>query len=68
MPLALGQVQEIVDYIKRDKPEAAGRWADGVSDLVDEWIRTGYLSSRRSETKPVGVLAWPHQLEVAPRG
>ncbi|MCP3959869.1 MAG: type II toxin-antitoxin system RelE/ParE family toxin [bacterium] len=35
MPLALGQVQEIVDYIKQDKPEAAGRWADAVFDLVE---------------------------------
>ena len=35
MPLALGQVQEIVEYIKRDKPEAARRWADSVFDLVE---------------------------------
>ena len=35
MPLALGQVQEIVEYIKQDKPEAAGRWADSIFDLVE---------------------------------
>lgn len=35
MPLALGQVQEIVDYIKSDKPGAAERWADAVFDLVE---------------------------------
>ena len=31
-PLALGQVQEIVEYIKQDRPEAAGRWPDAVFD------------------------------------
>lgn len=35
MPLALGQVQEIVEHIQRDKPEAAERWADDVFDLVE---------------------------------
>ena len=35
MPLAMGQVQETVEYIQRDKPEAAGRWADAVFDLVE---------------------------------
>lgn len=34
MPLALGQVQEIAEHIKRDKPQAARRWADRVFDLA----------------------------------
>jgi len=34
MPLALSQVEEIVDYIARDKPGAAIRWADGAFDLA----------------------------------
>ena len=39
MPLALGQVQEVVEHIKTDKPEAAQRWADDVFDLVEELAR-----------------------------
>ena len=34
-PLALGQLQEIVDYIARDKPGAAARWADRMFDLAE---------------------------------
>jgi len=27
---------EIVDYISRDRPDAARKWAEGVFDAVDE--------------------------------
>ncbi|MEM7356216.1 MAG: type II toxin-antitoxin system RelE/ParE family toxin [Acidobacteriota bacterium] len=35
MPLALSQVQEIVEFIQRDKPKAAAKRADGVFDRVE---------------------------------
>ncbi len=34
--LALRRMSEIVDYISRDRPEAARRWAEGVFDAVDQ--------------------------------
>ena len=34
--LALRRVSEIVEYISRDRPEAARKWAEGVFDLVDQ--------------------------------
>lgn len=34
--LALRRMSEIVDYISRDRPEAARQWAEGVFDAVDE--------------------------------
>jgi toxin ParE1/3/4 len=34
--LALRRMSEIVDYISRDRPDAARQWAEGVFDAVDE--------------------------------
>lgn len=34
--LALRRISEIVDYISRDRPDAARKWAEGVFDAVDE--------------------------------
>ncbi len=35
MPFALDRVNEIVDYIARDRPVAAEKWAAGLFDLVE---------------------------------
>lgn len=34
--MALRRVTEIVDYISRDRPDAAARWAEGLFALVDQ--------------------------------
>jgi plasmid stabilization system protein ParE len=39
-PLALAKVNEIIDYIARDRPMAAERWAVGVFDLVERLARS----------------------------
>ncbi len=35
MPFALDRVNEIVDYVARDRPVAAEKWAAGLFDLVE---------------------------------
>jgi len=40
MPLALDRVNDIVDYIARDRPTAAETWAIGVFDLVEKLLRS----------------------------
>lgn len=40
MPLAVERIDEIVDFIARDRPKAAERWAIGVFDLVDKLERS----------------------------
>lgn len=39
MPLALDRVNEIIEYIARDRPAAAEEWADGLFDLVERLQR-----------------------------
>ncbi len=48
MPLALDRVDEIVDYISRDRPQAAENWAVGLFDFVEKLQQ----SPKRGRTVP----------------
>ena len=56
--LALRRMSEIVDYISRDRPEAARKWAGGVFDAV------GQLESFRGQGRVVPEIGRPSIREL----